>query len=122
MKQRLEVQKASWVNEQELELHIDESHSLTTLKAAGQILADSEGLSFVYLLEEQNTYHYMFISDPFWEDLKESMNRNVSIFVTNGNERLLLTRFQEELTDLIDNIKGNSNYGDKMVSKVETAF
>jgi hypothetical protein len=86
------------------------------------MLVDSDGCSFIYLLENADTYTYISIPEIVWNDLKTAVSKNLPVIVTNGSERIFLTNFQEELNYLIENIKGNSNYGEEMVNKVETVF
>ena len=110
------------LNNSELILEIDSNFRLENVKASGQMLVDSLELSFVYLLENNDTYTYLKIPEIFWTDLKEVMTREISVSVTNGQEKINLVRFLEELVYLIENIKGNSNYGEEMVRKVEAVF
>lgn len=110
------------INQSEFLLEIDDSYSLEKVKASGQMLVDSTGVSFVYLLENNDAYTYLKIPESFWEDLKEGIDRQLSFSVTNGREKISLENFLEELMYLIENIKGNSNYGEEMVHKVESTF
>jgi hypothetical protein len=110
------------LNKSELIIEIDSNFRLENVKASGQMLVDSLELSFVYLLENNDTYTYLKIPEIFWTDLKEVMTREISVSVTNGQEKINLVRFLEELIYLIENIKGNSNYGEEMVRKVEAVF
>jgi Family of unknown function (UPF0738) len=122
MNKRLIIKNSLIKNQIELLLEIDSNHKLTDLKASGQMLVDSDGCSFIYLLENADTYTYISIPETVWNDLKTAVSKNLPVIVTNGSEKIFLTNFQEELTYLIENIKGNSNYGEEMVNKVETVF
>ncbi|MCQ6274297.1 hypothetical protein JMM81_04810 [Bacillus sp. V3B] len=122
MNERLIIKNALIKNDTELQLEIDSSHKLIDLRASGQILVDSDGFSFIYLLENDNTYTYISIPETVWHDLKTAVSNNLPVIVTNGSDQILLTGFQEELTYLVENIKGNSNYGEEMVNKVEAVF
>ncbi|MBB6443557.1 UPF0738 family protein [Bacillus benzoevorans] len=106
----------------ELILEIDSSSILGNMKPTGQMLVDSVGLSFVYLLENDDSYTYMKVPEIFWNDLKEALSCRISVSVTNGKEKIYLEQFLEELSYLIENIKGNSNYGEEMVKKIEATF
>ena len=87
------------------------------------MLVDSDNLSFIYLLEKDDHYTYIAIPDTVWNDIKNVITLNpIPVVLTNGSEEIQLTQFREELTYLIENIKGNSNYGEMMVSKVEVVF
>lgn len=112
----------SILNKSELILEIDSNFKLENVKPTGQMLVDSLELSFVYLLENNDTYTYLKIPEIFWMDLMEVITREISVSVTNGQEKINLAGFLEELIYLIENIKGNSNYGEEMVRKVETVF
>jgi hypothetical protein len=83
---------------------------------------DSDELAFVYLLENENDYTYLVIKEETWSELKKGVEEQENVFVSNGTEQLVLIDFYEELNYLIENIKGNSNYGDAMVAKVEEIF
>ena len=110
------------LNQFELILEVDSSFILENVTASGQMLVDSSGLSFVYLLENNETYTYLKIPEIFWNDLKKVMTREMAVSVTNGQVKINLVHFLEELTYLIENIKGNSNYGEEMVRKGEAVF
>lgn len=122
MNKRLIIQDSFIKNQTELQLEIDRSHKLNGLKASGQMLVDSDQFSFIYLLENDDAYTYISIPETAWENLKTAVSSNLPVIVTNGSEKILLTKLQEELTYLIENIKGNSNYGEEMVKKVEVVF
>ncbi|WP_338449028.1 hypothetical protein R4Z09_22865 [Niallia oryzisoli] len=122
MIKRLTVTDAVINSNKELQLELDRDINLNGFKPSGQMLVDSEGLSFIYLLEHDDAYTYISVPDTVWNSLKDAIPESLSVVVTNGRERLLLPQFQEELEYLIENIKGNSNYGEKMMSKVEAVF
>ena len=86
------------------------------------MLVDSDGLSFVYLLEKEEDYTYIVIPNTVWKELKTALTEQLPVYLSNQSERLLLNQFHEELSYLIENIKGNSNYGEKMVNEVEAIF
>ena len=83
------------LNNSELILEIDSNFRLENVKASGQMLVDSLELSFVYLLENNDTYTYLKIPEIFWTNLKEVMTREISVSVTNGQEKINLVRFLE---------------------------
>ncbi|SCU12697.1 Uncharacterised protein [Staphylococcus aureus] len=49
--------------------------------------------------------------------LHENMTKKIII-----NDELELTEFHQELTYILDNIKGNNNYGKEFVATVEETF
>ncbi|KAA9027573.1 UPF0738 family protein [Niallia endozanthoxylica] len=122
MTKRLTVTDVIIIPDKEVQFKLDSQDSLNDLKPSGQMLVDSEGLSFIYLLENEEAYTYISVPDTVWSSLKEVISNSLAVVVINGGERLLLPQFQEELEYLIDNIKGNSNYGEKMMNKVEAVF
>ncbi|WP_338472181.1 hypothetical protein R4Z10_05385 [Niallia sp. XMNu-256] len=122
MSEKLIIQESTIINEKEVVLEVEEQVTIENFKASGQMLVDSDNLSFVYLMENEEGYTYIVLPTNNWKDLKTILENNGSVYLSNKKERLLLTNFQEELSYLIDNIKGNSNYGEKMVTEVETVF
>ncbi|MDP4161789.1 MAG: hypothetical protein Q8906_14405 [Bacillota bacterium] len=92
------------------------------LKPSGQMLVDSDGLAFIYLMENEESYTYIVLPEPIWDSLKVGLNEKRPVFISDGQEELELHNFKEELEYLISNIKGNSNYGEEMVTKVENTF
>jgi hypothetical protein len=106
----------------ELILELDSHYIIDNRKPTGQMLVDSAGFSFVYLLENDDSYTYIKVPEIYWNDLKAALTRRIPVVVTNGKEKLYLEQFLEELSYLIDNIKGNSNYGEEMVKKIEAIF
>lgn len=110
------------INNGELLFEVDHLMDINDLQANGQMLVDSDNTSFIYLAEKNNEYTYIMFHSELWSRIKEGLDQQCSAFLTNENSRLLLTNFHEEITYLIDNIKGNSNYGEEMVKKVEDTF
>jgi hypothetical protein len=96
--------------------------SIQTLQPTGQILVDSDHFSFIYIMEDNEDYTYIILPEQLWPSLKLAYEQSNPVFVKYGNEQIELTNFHEELEFLITNIKGNSNYGEDMVTKVERYF
>lgn len=117
---KLQINSGSIQNE-ELILTIEDAE-LEEFIATGKMLADSEQSSFIYIIEKGNDYTYIVLTENVWPLLKQAVDQQTKVFVTNSRERLLLTGFYEELIYLINNIKGNYNYGEEMVAKVEEIF
>jgi hypothetical protein len=122
MNNRLTVLNAIQKNNDKVLLEIENNQSLNDYRASGQMLVDSDNLSFIYLLEKDDRYTYIALPDTVWNDIKFLTTEPLPVVLTNGSEQILLTQFREELTYLIENIKGNSNYGETMVNKVEVVF
>lgn len=110
------------LKEKELLLQVPSSGSLSNAKAGGRMLVDSDRLAFIYLLEKNDQYIYIGIQDQFWPRLREVIISNIPVFIMVQSEKLELTDFHAELNYLIENIKGNGNYGEEMVRKVEEIF
>jgi hypothetical protein len=96
--------------------------SLESAKAKRYMLVDSDHLSFVYILEVENEFVYVMMPQQVWPDLKEALLTNTSVFLKSNEVVIELEGMKEELTYLIDNIKGNANYGDEMEKAVAEFF
>ncbi|PAE25192.1 hypothetical protein [Bacillus sp. 7894-2] len=121
MKQKLTIVNAEWAGN-ELILGI-ESGTVSGLTAMQQILADSDNLSFIYIAEKNDDYTYISLPETVWPELKKALDGRLRVYASDINQtRLELAGFHEELGDLIENIRGNSNYGNEMVEKVENVF
>lgn len=119
MKKRIMVTKAT-INESKLVLEIQED--VLKLVPKGQMLVDSENYSFIYLMENETDYTYIIIPETIWPTLKEAYIKPRPVYLNSIGAQVELSQFQEELMFLIDNIKGNSNYGEEIVKKVENLF
>jgi hypothetical protein len=96
-----------------------------TLESLGRILVDSQGKAFVYLLENDDGFHHVRISQDHWSELAESLLSNKRpVMVMNGqpSSDKELIRLWEEMKLLLENIKGNGNYGSNLVQEVEEVF
>lgn len=122
MSEKLVIHRVSVNNQKEIQMEVDQQISLNQYRASGQMLVDSDGLSFVYLLEKEEDYTYIVIPNTVWKEVKIALTEQLPVYLSNQSERLLLNQFHEELSYLIENIKGNSNYGEKMVNEVEAIF
>lgn len=109
-------------NEEELLMKAKWDFSILEMKPLEQMLVDSDNLSFIYIIDHEDDFIYLAIPDSVWPDLKKALDANVPIYLSDQKDRLLLPGIHEELSYLIENIKGNSNYGEFMVEKVESIF
>jgi hypothetical protein len=110
-------------NDQQLWLISDEpSFSLEGAKPKHYMLADSDHVAFVYILEVDDEFAYVVIPQSLWGELKAVLNHQLRVFLQSGTVRLELTGFKEELTYLIENIEGNANYGEEMEKAVKDIF
>jgi hypothetical protein len=119
MKRKIIVKTANLVD-RKLMLHVNET--ISGLIPMEQILVDSEQFSFIYLMEDNEDYTYIVISEPIWPLLKEALGEKIPVWIMFNEETMELTNFLEELEYVISNIQGNSNYGEGMVAKVEKNF
>ncbi|MBU9713285.1 hypothetical protein [Evansella tamaricis] len=100
--------------------------TIEKLTAGEQILVDSDRQSFVYILEDDNGFAHLRFQKNVWNKIQELRLTDQPVYVEFAGSgkvsRLELTNFKEEMNTLIDNIRGNSNYGDEMVRAVEEVF
>lgn len=87
------------------------------LTEVGQMIVDSDHFSFVYLMDNGSTFSYLIFVQETWSMLHEHKDKQIII-----NDTIKLTQFRNELEYLLDNIEGNSNYGNDFVSAVEETF
>lgn len=92
------------------------------LKAAGQMITDSDSMAFIYLLEDEIGYHYLKFGQEVWPLLVNTLKAIKDPSLQIGDKELILQGFKEELDMLIFNIEGNDNYGADFSRAVEEAF
>ncbi len=110
------------INNNELLLKTESHLDIQVLKLMQQMLVDSDNLSFIYIVDYNEVYTYIPIPESMWPELKKALDVHAHVFLNTVDGSILLSNFLEELSYLIENIKGNSNYGDLMVGKVEDIF
>ncbi|WP_216828269.1 UPF0738 family protein [Alkalihalobacterium elongatum] len=118
----LEISNLS-TNEDSIILHISESllkNEALSLQAAGRMLADSEQLALIYLLEDEESYRHVSIPEHLWAELHSHLKEKENVYIQLHQDYVLeCTSFKDEINYLFENIQDNSNYGDKMVEAVE---
>ncbi|MFP7734662.1 hypothetical protein ACLHDF_14860 [Priestia aryabhattai] len=87
-----------------------------------QMLVDSDNMSFVYVVDINDQFMYVGLSDNIWANLKHVLHKDMKVFLEINKEVIELSAVKEELSYLISNIEGNVNYGDEMVARVEEVF
>ncbi len=107
-------------NGQAIELQLEKP--LTDATPAGTLITDSDNRSFVYLFDQGERYTYVHFKEHTWDALKEVLKNKATLKVMIGEEQFVLPNVEEELTMLLDNIYGNSNYGEAFTKKVEEQF
>lgn len=89
--------------------------------AVGRMLIDSANKAFVYLLEnEHDEYLGVILPEHTWELLHNERLGKKQVFLQP--QQIELVHFFDELTYLLENIRGNLNYGEELVQKVEHYF
>ena len=110
------------VENDELLLLTDRETKITSLAATGQMLVDSDQLSFIYIVDNEDGYQYVTIPEVAWNAIQQGLQGGLEVFLANAGGKLKLESFRGEMEYLIENITGNSNYGEEMVTKVEQVF
>ncbi|GIN62984.1 UPF0738 protein YjbL [Robertmurraya siralis] len=122
MREKMNVVSATITKEKELHLIVEKEIKIADFKPLGQMLVDSDDVSFIYLLEKNEQYTYLVMKEELWNLLKDSLAEGLPVFLKNDAGQCELPSFVDELEYLIENIKGNGNYGETMVTKVEALF
>lgn len=119
---RIEIKKVEELND-EVVLIPSEELGVKEWTPTGRMLVDSDGLSFIYILEDdEEQYTYLSLPETTWNEIKELLSHQKQITLEINENKVELTSLREELTYLISNIQGNLNYGKEMVEKVEQHF
>lgn len=119
MKKKITIKKANMI---ESKLLLESNETLAGLIPGEQILVDSDHYSFIYLMENQEDYTYIVLPEDFWPSLKDANEKKIPVCLSFEEEQIELINFHDELEYVISNIKGNSNYGTEMVTKIEEIF
>ncbi|GAK05792.1 hypothetical protein JCM19037_4321 [Geomicrobium sp. JCM 19037] len=89
-------------------------------KAAMRMLADSDRLAFVYVIECNGEFQKVHLPEFFWPILADIHQKQVPVYL--GNDDIELMDFHDELEMLLDNIPDNNNYGKAMEEAVAKHF
>ncbi len=93
------------------------------LEPSGQVLVDSDSLSFIYILETDDSFIYVSIPKDHWSELKSVLTEEKEgVLSLSHHGSFPMDGLREELEYLIQNISGNANYGSEMMSSVEEIF
>jgi hypothetical protein len=103
-------------------LLLETNEPINDLVPGEQILVDSDHYAFIYLMEQQEDYTYIVLPEQIWSSLKQAQEKMLRVMIGNNDHQMELSQFHEEFEYVINNIKGNSNYGSEMVAKVERMF
>ncbi|WP_338781099.1 hypothetical protein [Metabacillus sp. FJAT-52054] len=122
MNNKIEVVEAS-VEEEKLVLTGNSYNGeASELEANGQILADSDNLAFVYILENPEHFTYLSIPAAHWPEVEKARTASLTVWARINEQEIELEHFFEELDELVQNIAGNANYGEEMEGKVSEVF
>jgi hypothetical protein len=103
-------------------LFLQTNETIMELVPGEQILVDSGHYSFIYLMEDKDDYTYIVLHEQIWPLIKTAQEKKLPIWVTFNDEKKELINFHDEFNYVLTNIKGNSNYGEELVTKVESIF
>lgn len=88
----------------------------------GKMITDTDEFSFVYLFDEEEGYRYIHFPREVWPLMVEALKGDADPILTWKENLIPLKGFKEEMMMLIQNIKGNDNYGEAFSTAVEIAF
>lgn len=121
---RLNVQSTAWEeNKLNLLLPSESSKEMPHWKDSERMLVDSDGLAFIYVLENAEGFIYISIGNNHWSEIKNALQKGATFVIQNEEgDELELTAFSREMEFLTDNIQGNANYGQQMEDEVIKIF
>jgi hypothetical protein len=121
---RLNVQSTAWEqNKLYLNVPAETTQELSRWKDSERMLVDSDGLAFIYVLENIEGFIYIAIGCSHWEEAKKALLERAAVVIRNEKgDELLLTAFSSEMDYLTENIQGNANYGQQMEDEVIKIF
>lgn len=122
MRKIVEINEIS-LNEKGLFLIIDtETINFAECYEIGTMIADSDQGSLLYIIEEKEEFVYVTVPVKFWTEIKKANDQNLAVFLQAGENTLELVKWNEELTYLVQNVKGNFNYGEEFVKQIQNVF
>jgi hypothetical protein len=122
MNKRIELTEAVIDNNQLVLKPVSLPAGLENLVAKGQMLVDSDQLAFIYILETADEFVYAGLPHTIWTNLKEAKDKQLDVIAKINEQEIRLVDFFDELEYLLENIKGNANYGEDMEKKVVELF
>lgn len=106
----------------EIQFTLAESSPTISLIPAGKMITDSKKMTFVYLIDNEETYGHVHFKQEFWPLMLHAIKLNKDPVILINDEKIQLIQFVDELKMLIFNIEGNHNYGELFSIAVEEAF
>jgi hypothetical protein len=122
MNKRIELTKAMIDNNSLILYPESNSIEIHGLQAKGQMLVDSDKLAFIYILETADEFVYAGLPHTIWTELREAKDKGLKVILKIKEQSLELIDLFDELDYLLENIKGNANYGEEMEKKVVELF
>lgn len=116
------IVKSGVQNENDIRFLLQEDPTNQEVKAAGQLITDSDENAFVYLMDDSDGYTYVLFPKTVWPLLAVTLGADKDPVLVWGKTDIVLDNFREELNMLIFNIEGNHNYGEEFANAVEEAF
>lgn len=121
LRKLVEVQNGI-ISDTEIQFTIEAQEPFEAIEAAGQMIADSDGNAFVYLLDTGTDYIYVQFKEHLWPIMLAALQREGVPLLQWGEQIIPMDSYHEELWMLLENIEGNDNYGSAFSSAVEIAF
>lgn len=122
MNKRIELTKATIENNRLILQPASLSIEVEELKAKGQMIVDSDQLAFIYILESADAFVYAGLPHTIWAKLKEAKDKSLDVILQINEKEIELADIFPELNYLLENIRGNANYGDEMEKQVVELF
>ncbi|ADC48439.1 hypothetical protein BpOF4_01860 [Alkalihalophilus pseudofirmus OF4] len=93
------------------------------IKAGERMLVDSDGLALIYIIEDDEQFYYVSFGQNTWPMLDEAYKTETPLILEfDSNHTLELVQLHAELDFLLENIEGNSNYGEELETAVCEVF
>ncbi|MFC0298880.1 UPF0738 family protein [Geobacillus jurassicus] len=96
--------------------------SLDRVTPKRHMLVDSDALAFAYILETDDRFLYAIIPKQWWPKLKAALDAREPVWLRCGEAAVELQQFSDELSYLLENIRGNANYGEALEQAVQDVF
>ncbi|WP_099364327.1 hypothetical protein [Fredinandcohnia onubensis] len=122
MQKRIEISEMNTSNHQLELIAVKPNFDTAGLQASGQMLVDSDSLAFIYKLENEKEFIYVSLPSSLWPSLKNVISEKQKVILHLEENELELIDIIPELEYLLQNIEGNTNYGNEMVELVEKTF
>lgn len=122
MRKIIEV-KELIINDKGLNITIEnEVANINECSEVGTMIADSDQISLLYIIEENEEFVYISIPSRYWNVLKKALDEEKSVFLQNEGNSMPLTQWNDELSFIVQNVEGNLNYGSEFVEQIQNVF